>query len=109
MDLVDVLEIDRVVGDRRGNVYEARILGRVRDDGHWDGHIELRGDDGTVVISGPETTQPDLDALVYWASGLSTTYLEGALARALEEGEVRRPGEAARRRAPRTSGGARPS
>ena len=31
-----------------------------------------------------ETTQPDREALEYWASGLSITYLKGAFARALD-------------------------
>ena len=30
-----------------------------------------------------ETSQPDRKALVYWASGLETTYYEGALERAI--------------------------
>ncbi len=101
MDLVDVLEIDRVVSDPRGNVYEARILGRARDDGMWDGHVEFRGDDGTVTIGARETTQPDLDGLMYWAAGLSGVWLEGALARALDEGSVRRPGRPRVARRPR--------
>jgi len=37
-----------------------------------------------------ETTQPDRDALVYWAHGLSVTYLEGALARARERLKITR-------------------
>jgi hypothetical protein len=42
MDLVDAPDIDRVVGDPRGNVYGARILGRGRDDGRGDGRVALR-------------------------------------------------------------------
>jgi hypothetical protein len=36
-----------------------------------------------------ETTQPDREALVYWATGISGTYLEGALARTLTPPSVR--------------------
>ena len=35
-----------------------------------------------------ETTQPDREALVYWAEGLSGTYLEGAMARTLTKIKV---------------------
>ena len=49
----------------------------------WEGWIEFRSDDGTWHRTPRETTQPDLAAVHYWAGGLSTTYLEGALQRAL--------------------------
>jgi hypothetical protein len=41
------------------------------------------GAGGVVVRTGRETTQPKHSDLAYWASGLSATYLEGALERAL--------------------------
>jgi hypothetical protein len=49
----------------------------------WEGWIEFRSDEGTWHRTPRETTQPDLAAVHYWAGGLSTTYLEGALHRAL--------------------------
>jgi len=39
---------------------------------------------GTAVRTPRETEQPNRDALVYWAEGLTAAYLEGALRRALE-------------------------
>jgi hypothetical protein len=54
------------------------------DTGLWEGWIEfvpLEG--GSPARSPRETTQPNRDDAVYWATGLSTTYLEGALERAL--------------------------
>lgn len=63
--------------------YEARVVGRPQ--GHvWEGWIEFIADDGSDVRRTPrETTQSDRLALLYWASGLSSTYLEGALQRAV--------------------------
>ena len=49
----------------------------------WEGWIEFQSDRGTWHRTPRETTQPDLAAVHYWAGGLSTTYLEGALQRAL--------------------------
>jgi hypothetical protein len=64
--------------------YSARVA--ARPEGHlWEAWIEFVARDGSNALRTPrETTQPDRDAVVYWATGLSTTYLEGALHRALE-------------------------
>ena len=67
-----------------GKPYRAHVAGRRK--GHmWEGWIEFAAEDGSDVRRSPrETTQPDRDALVYWATGLSGTYLEGAFRRTLE-------------------------
>jgi hypothetical protein len=56
-----------------------------RPDGHlWEGWIEFIAPDGSDARRTPrETTQPDRDAIVYWATGLSPTYLEGAFERTI--------------------------
>jgi hypothetical protein len=71
-----------------GVPYHAQVC--ARPDGHiWEGWIEFIADDGSDVRRTPrETTQPDLDAMLYWATGLSGTYLEGALARTLTKPAV---------------------
>jgi hypothetical protein len=76
---------------RAGGVsYTAQVVGR-RDRHMWEGWIEFEpSDDGEVLRTPRETTQPDRDALVYWATGLSPTYLEGALRRAIEPPPHRR-------------------
>jgi hypothetical protein len=67
-----------------GDLYWARAFGGVADDGLWEGWLEFtRGGDDIVVHTSRETEQPNRDDLVYWAQGLSDTYLEGALVRAL--------------------------
>src|SRR5688500_10883512 len=49
--------------------YEARTVGEERADGMWEGWIEFQPLDstGTVLSTDRETTQPNLDALAYWA------------------------------------------
>jgi hypothetical protein len=75
--------IDDVIYLNGEEPYRAQVCGR--PNGHiWEGWIEFIAADGSVVRRTPrETTQPDRDALVYWAHGLSMTYLEGAMARTL--------------------------
>lgn len=67
-----------------GDLYYGRALGKIASDGLWEGWLEfvLAGDEETVRTAG-ETKQAKRDDLDYWAQGLSATYLEGALARAL--------------------------
>lgn len=71
------------VRDRSGKVYTARVVGAPAKDGLWDGAIELRDPYGERMITPVETRQPNLADLVYWATGLTPVYVEGALTRAL--------------------------
>lgn len=67
-----------------GDLYYARALGRVAPDGLWEGWLEFtRAGDDDLVTTRRETEQPNRADLVYWAQGLTQTYLEGALERAL--------------------------
>jgi hypothetical protein len=53
------------------------------DDGRWEGWLEFSDlDTGAVIRSARETTQPTRDDAMYWATGLTRVYLEGALTRA---------------------------
>lgn len=66
-----------------GAEYEAQVYGVQRADGTWAGWLEFRQlQDGRVVRTGQETSQPDRRALEYWAGGLELVYLDGALERA---------------------------
>jgi hypothetical protein len=65
-----------------GKSYVAQVCGQVAEDKLWEGWIEFVGD-GQALRTGPESEQPNRDDLVYWAEGLTYTYLEGALERAL--------------------------
>src|SRR4029079_7580548 len=72
-----------IAGDD-GVLYRAQAAGAAMPDGLWEGWIEfipIAG--GAAVGTSRETTQPNHGAAVYWATGLTAVYLEGALARAL--------------------------
>lgn len=81
--------------DPNGHTYHARAYGAPLEDGRWEAWIEFLPDDGHMekLVSERETTQPNRTDAVYWASGLSPIYLEGALDRALHPETVRRPTE----------------
>ncbi len=69
-----------------GTRYIARACGGPADDNHgrWQGWIEfIPTSGGEVIRSGRETTQPNRQDAIYWATGLTAVYLEGALRRAL--------------------------
>ena len=65
--------------------YASQVWGEGRTDGTWEGWIEFHpaAPPGIVLRTERETTQPNRDALAYWASGLEPIYFDGALARAL--------------------------
>jgi hypothetical protein len=66
-----------------GTEYVARACGGPRSDGTWVGWLEFPAVGQAVVRrTGQETTQPNRDALIYWAAGLEPVYLQGAFARA---------------------------
>ena len=92
-------EVIHVFGSKiflNGAPYTAQVVGRPA--GHiWEGWIEFVSDDSTDIRrTRRETTQPNRAALEYWASGLSGTYLEGALARTLQPPVIRGHEEASR-------------
>jgi hypothetical protein len=81
-----LLAYQQTVAAADGTEYEARACGSAMSDGLWQGWLEfipVRG--GTPVRSPRETTQPNRSDTEYWATGLTTVYLEGALQRALAE------------------------
>jgi ATP-dependent Clp protease ATP-binding subunit ClpA len=76
-----------VVLETDGRVFACASYGRQRADGRCEGRIvffPLHG--GPAVATDRETTQPRRASLEYWADGLSPTFLQGALARALRRG-----------------------
>lgn len=72
------------VQDTLGNVYDVFIYGEPRLDGSWEGWIEFIPIDPALASrrTDRETTQPDLSALEYWATGLEPLYVTGAFERA---------------------------
>jgi hypothetical protein len=92
-----------------GRVYRARACGGEARDGtgRWHGWITFSPlEDGPPIRSARETTQPDRTSTLYWSTGLTPVYLEGALGRALRVAGVRSGTRASRRVAtPSNSGG----
>jgi hypothetical protein len=78
-----LFEFPDVVLSSGGRTYWPRVVGAESDNGLWRARIEFVSSDGAVVTSGRETTQPNRQDTVYWATGLTPVYLEGALDRAL--------------------------
>ena len=67
-----------------GTVYRARACGGEMDSDLWEGWIEfVPVGGGKALRSRRETTQPNRTDAVYWATGISGVYLEGAFDRAL--------------------------
>ena len=68
--------------DARGEEYTVHAYGEAREDGNWEGWLEFHSALGAVLRTNRETTQPNREALQYWASGLEPVYFDGAFARA---------------------------
>jgi hypothetical protein len=79
-----LLEYSTRIRGEDGSVYLVRACGSERPGGTWQGWLEFvpEGRDGATLATGEETSQPNRDAVAYWASGLEPVYLAGALARA---------------------------
>jgi hypothetical protein len=79
-----LVEFDAAFPGPDGARYAPRACARMADDGRWEGWIEFSDvETGAVIRSARETTQPSRDDVMYWATGLTRVYLEGALDRAL--------------------------
>jgi len=77
-------QFERPMRDAAGDTYLVFVQGRSRPRDTWEGWLVFeRQRDARRFNTGTETTQPDAQAVLYWASGLTDVYLEGALDRAL--------------------------
>src|SRR5262249_44738730 len=80
-----LLQFDATVTSDNGRTYMARACGDDMPGGGWQAWIEfLPIGDGEPVRSMRETTQPNREDTVYWATGLTPVFLEGSLRRALK-------------------------
>src|SRR5882762_4204128 len=78
-----LLEFQTPVTAPDGSTYRARAVGTEVPGSNWHGWIEFTPvGQGEPLCSPRETTQPNRTDVVYWATGLTSVYLEGALARA---------------------------
>lgn len=77
-------QFERPMRDSSGDTFLVFVQGRSRPHDTWEGWLVFeRQRDARRFNTPVETTQPDAEAVLYWASGLTDTYLEGALNRAL--------------------------
>ena len=85
-----LVEFAEPVTAEDGKTYTARACGSEMPDGKWQGWIEFVPlGDGEPVRSARETTQPNRQDTIYWATGLTPVFLEGASARAESARRVR--------------------
>ena len=79
-----LVKFDEAISDSTGARYFVEAMGRQREHGLWEGYLEFLPVNGRTerITSDRETTQPNRDAVDYWAQGLSRVYLSGAIDRA---------------------------
>jgi hypothetical protein len=78
-----LFEYQSLLSTSDGTVYRARACGKEDADGLWEAWIEFVPIGGGKVLRSPrETTQPNRTDTMYWATGLTPVYLEGAFNRA---------------------------
>ena len=72
-----------VVRDPEGRGYTPSVHSLERIDGIWETWLEFHGlGRGVTLRTQRESEQPNERAVLYWASGLQPSYLDGALLRA---------------------------
>ena len=71
------------VRDPEGRGYAAEVHAQERIDGMWETWLEFRGLGRDVMLrTRRESELPNRRAVLYWASALQPSYLDGALLRA---------------------------
>lgn len=76
-------QFEQPVVDRDGETYDVFLYGRSRPGDTWQGWLVFqRRTDLARLATGVETTQPNAEAVLYWATGLTGAYFDGALDRA---------------------------
>lgn len=82
--MAEVLHDYGLVRSTDGAVYRVRACGSEMDESRWQGWLEFEPIvGGETMRSARETTQPNRTDLVYWATGVSSVYIEGSLNRTL--------------------------
>jgi hypothetical protein len=76
-----IADLDRRYTSAAGREYLVSIEGLPRHDGTWAGRVRFAGG-ADVRVTDQETSQPNRNALAYWATGLESVFLDGAFERA---------------------------
>src|ERR1043166_7171686 len=76
-------QFEQSIADDSGERYTVYLYGRSRPADTWQGWLVFeRQGDGRRWATGIETTQPNREAILYWATGLTDSYFDGAFDRA---------------------------
>ena len=79
-----LVEFSEAVMSEDGRVFVARACGSEMNGGLWQGWIEFMPvHGGEPLRTTRATTQPNREDTLYWATGLTPVYLDGALQRVL--------------------------
>ena len=90
-------QFEAPIRDANGNLYVVHLYGRDRPSDTWQGWLVFeRRRDHARFATPVETTQPNAQAIVYWATGLTATYFDGALQRALSPDRAARASDGTR-------------
>ncbi|HEV8310913.1 MAG TPA: hypothetical protein VGW35_24900 [Methylomirabilota bacterium] len=74
-----------VIESANGKRYVARVYADQQPAGLWEAwFVFFPLDGGGAVASDRETTQSKREDVLYWTGGITSTYLQGALRRALD-------------------------
>ena len=76
-------QFERPTIDDSGERYTVYLYGRSRPGDTWQGWLVFeRQSDSRRYATGVETTQPNRQAILYWGTGLTDSYFDGAFDRA---------------------------
>ena len=82
--MAEALHTYQTLISQGGREWTIEAWGEGREDGRWEGWLVFVPADGSPPLATPrETTQSNRQAVTYWATGLASTYLEGAFTRAI--------------------------
>ncbi|HEU4889602.1 MAG TPA: hypothetical protein VFV49_17080 [Thermoanaerobaculia bacterium] len=82
-------QFEQPIADAAGTTYNVYVYGRSRPADTWQGWLVFeRLTDGRRFSTDVETTQPSAEAILYWATGLTDAYFDGALVRAMNAVET---------------------
>jgi hypothetical protein len=82
-------EFERHLIGSDADEYVVLLYGRDRPGDTWQGWLVfVRQRDNRRFATPVESTQPNAEAIIYWSSGLTNTYLDGALRRAMDPSAV---------------------
>jgi hypothetical protein len=81
-----LVQFEALISGPNGAQWRPRACGQAQLDSLWEGWIEFEPATGSrdSIRTPRESIQPNRDDLMYWAQGLTQTYLQGALTRALD-------------------------